>query len=56
MKISNYHQQIQSVKEKKTIPYQIKATNISLRNKHQKIPYTIIQTMKTNVVPEKMYK
>ena len=54
MKISNY-QQIKYVKEKKTIPYEIKASNISLRNNHQKIPYTIIQTMKTNVVPEKMY-
>ena len=31
------------------IPYEIKATNIHLRNNQQKIPYTIIQTMKTNV-------
>ena len=39
----------------KQIPYQIQASDISTRNKNQKIPYTIIQTMKTNNVPENMY-
>ena len=39
----------------KTIPYTIKAENKDLRNPNQKIPYTIIQTMKTNKVPIDMY-
>ena len=38
----------------KTIPYTVKAKDTSLRIKRP-IPYTIIQTMKTNVVPDTMY-
>ena len=39
----------------KKIPYSIKATKIQLRNPNQKIPYTIMQTMKTNEMPINMY-
>ena len=39
----------------KQIPYEIQASDISIRNKDQKIPYTIIQTMKTNNVTYNMY-
>lgn len=37
------------------IPYVISAKNKELRNPKQKIPYTIIQTMKTTRVPIDMY-
>ena len=37
------------------IPYFIKASKPSIRNKDQKIPYTIIQTMKSNNVTKNMY-
>mgnify|MGYP003346489275 CR=1 FL=1 len=40
---------------KKVIPYEIQASDISIRNKDQKIPYTIIQTMKTNNLTNNMY-
>lgn len=39
----------------KTIPYQIKATKPELRRDGQLVPYTIIQTMKVNEVPNTMY-
>ena len=37
------------------IPKFIKATSPELRNPNQNIPYIIVQTMKTDIVPESMY-
>ena len=38
------------------IPNYVKAKSTELRNPNQKIPYIIVQTMKTDIVPENMYR